>query len=177
MDSKLQTRFNRIEAFRNSIFAQISGLSEELINRQPQSNSWSVAQVLSHLMNAEQGSTRYVVKKIQYKDTLEKAGIGSSIRSAVLKYVLKAPIKYKASTVVADVPGYATREELEARWLQVRSDLNGLLESLEEDMLDKTIFKHPVGGRLTIYQALDFMAEHIEHHRKQVNRILQHVQN
>jgi hypothetical protein len=42
-----------------------------------------------------------------------------------------------------------------------------LIKNLSDEILQKQLFKHPA-GKLSIYQAIDFMYLHHAHHKKQI---------
>ena len=99
----------------------------------------------------------------------------AKFRSAGLKLFLRMPVKYKAPAVVS-----IAQEEIyifdnvTAEWKELREQFRIFLDSLDPVTAKKLIYRHPFGGRLNIYQALSFFFEHMEHHRKQIERIKQY---
>ena len=70
MHPSLQALFNQLEVRRKATLEPFRSFSPEQLNHRPRPNQWSVAEVLSHLITAEQLSVAYLTKKIQGVDDL-----------------------------------------------------------------------------------------------------------
>ena len=68
-------------------------------------------------------------------------------------------------------PSETDLEEISSRWIAVRQDISGLLQSLESQQLRCGLFRHPVSGWMTISQTLAFTSAHLRHHVYQVERL------
>jgi len=53
-----------------------------------------------------------------------------------------------------------------------RKDLYEFIDSVSEDYIDKEVYKHPLGGRLSLTGMLEFFDSHFDHHSKQIFRAL-----
>lgn len=174
MATSLSTQYERIEASKAEILARLDGLDDEQLNRRPAENEWSAIQVICHLVRAESLSLRYIRKKMQGDDPGD-GGLGAKLRSGALSLILKLPLRYKAPSRSAELPERADLEATRCEWEEGRAGWKELVDSLSPEQARKTIFRHPVAGRLTLSQTLRFMDNHIKRHTGQVERILRHV--
>ena len=173
---KVEKQFNVLEAQRKALFEEVGKLSHEQHNFKPTPKSWSMLQVFMHLITAESNSLKYMNKKILGISDIPKSGIAASLRSVALNKGLKAPIKYKApAAALPEFKEIYFFDTLVQEWAILREDLKKLLDQLDAANADKLIYKHPIGGRLNIYQALSFYHEHIAHHQEQIERVKSHA--
>jgi hypothetical protein len=66
-------------------------------------------------------------------------------------------------------------ETLAVNWKQLRKEISDFLQGINEVNSKKEIFRHPVVGRMSIVQGLQFMKEHVARHMRQVERIMKHA--
>lgn len=171
----VEKQFKSIEEQRRNLLDEIAKLSHTQQNFKPAPDSWSVLQVVNHLIHAETGIVKYMLKKMQGINTVEKAGIQAKLRLILLQGFLKSPLKFKAPKVLnipqEDVYIY---DNVSKQWSEVRSEFGKILDQLNPADAEKMLFKHPISGRFNIYQTMSFMREHIDHHIKQIGRIKAH---
>lgn len=175
MNQKLQHEFAALEKSRTELFAKLDKLDASKMNKQPDVKSWSVVQVMDHLIQAETNSVIYITKKLSFNPDLKKANLNTSFRMFLLKAALTLPMKWKAPKIIAVANNDRTYAEAKAAWAAVRSNLNDLLEKFPEQHLEAELFKHPVAGKFTIIQAVSFMHTHFNHHLKQIERIRKEI--
>jgi hypothetical protein len=133
---------------------------------------WSIAQVVEHLIKAEESSLQYLQKKTQDTSKVPVAGLASRWRYFLTSAVFMTNIKYKSPELILPGDSYATIKNLDERWAKVRKDTYELLNRLPEADLRKEIWKHAVAGKMNISQMLAFFNIHFNRHRKQVYRTL-----
>ena len=174
MNQYFQSIFSELESQRSALLTNIHGVSDEQFNRQPSPGKWSLAEVLTHIITAEQLSLGYMKKKILAKEELPNSGLSESIRLAVLKVSQRIPaLKFKAPAVVLkSTPPAFTKKEVLEHWQRHREELKQFLETIPEKDVRKLVYKHPLAGRFDARQALVFFREHIIHHLPQINRLL-----
>jgi hypothetical protein len=63
-------------------------------------------------------------------------------------------------------------EQLIDQWGLLRLELKVHLENVSDGNLKKLVYKHPFAGRLSLPQAMQFFAEHINHHQPQIKKAL-----
>lgn len=170
MTPELNKKFNAIEDIRHRINFHFASWSDEQFNRKPAAGGWSQAQVISHLVQSESLSVKYVKKKLSYPDTLKKGPLAAWFRYSLLKIALRLPIRYKAPGMVSGSDEILSKNDLLKQWEDVRKEMAGLLDNFPEELLGTNVFKHLVAGRLKITQMLDFIFEHLTHHERQIFR-------
>lgn len=174
MNQSFQTIYHQLEQQRLDILSRVKAMTAEKFNHSPAPGKWSVSQVLTHILVAEQLSLQYMKKKALGIDQLKNAGVDASIRLLILIVSQRIPaIKYKAPTVVVNqTPPALPLAELMARWEAHRVDLKNFVEGIQEKNVKKLIYRHVVAGRFDARQAMVFFREHIHHHLPQINRLL-----
>lgn len=171
MKRKTLDAFEQLEKQRKELLSLYRRFNSEQQRFKPASDSWSMLQVLRHLVTAESQSLKLIKRKMSRADELPGVNIQARIRAFMLKIALALPLKFKAPKI-AEVQGEAPDfEELLSEWTHVRSDFYELLTETDEGNFTKTVYQHPRAGYLTLKQAIEFMEDHIRHHQKQIERI------
>jgi uncharacterized damage-inducible protein DinB len=167
--------FEQLELQRSEILSVVAALDNDFLTRSPRRNKWSIMQILTHVMTAEELSIHYMQKKVLGIDQVGDSGPVETIKFVVLKMSQRVPLKYTApKIVVSNTPTQITFPQLKARWDANRRDLKKLLDSIPESKSKRLIFKHVVVGRLDVLQAMQFFLEHFNHHLPQITSILKH---
>lgn len=175
MNPKFESRFKAIEAKREAIFSRLQSAPDKDLMKSPGPNRWSAVQALQHLVVAERGTNMYLKKKVLGKDSVKQSGLVNTLRMVVGKLAFSIPIKFKAPKVVADPPSNLNLEETKKQWEEVRQEFYFIVKALEERDLTKELFKHPIMGRLDIFQTVDFFEIHMDRHAEQAYRTLEEV--
>jgi len=173
MSDKILSKFGKLEEDRNELFLILEKVNKELLNNKPQKNKWSIIQVVHHLYKSEQLSIVYIKRKLRDKNKIKKSSLVSLGRGLILEWTLRFPTKLKAPTNVSDVPDFAELKLYDTKWNIMRSDLLEIIENTNLEILKSDIFKHPSVGEMNMLSALKFMQAHFEHHKKQIDNILQ----
>jgi hypothetical protein len=153
------------------LLESLSPHGDTAVNRQP-GRGWSAAQVLFHVVTVEELSLGYVRKKMLAGPALPRAGWGSRVRTAALQVVLASPLRRKAPPATADVPAFQELQVCRARWEVVRRGWHELLQGLPPELLDRVIYRHPFAGLLGMRDTLRFLQAHLDHHARQIERII-----
>ena len=169
---KLKEYFERFDEELDALFSFIKAYSEEELNKKPNEKSWSVVQVMHHLMISEEGALNYVKKKLTLgKEHIKKASATSKLRTMLLVSSLKQPIKLSAPPVACEgIPDYANIETTQNQWLQQRNELYEFLANQPNEMFEYECYKHPITGRMDIWGMLDFFEVHFQRHFKQIHK-------
>lgn len=177
MTPSLDRRLTKMGQRLQSLLDQLSAYDDDTLNRKPADGGWSALQVMCHLMLAEEGSVKYVRKKLSFNPELKEAGLASAWRSFLLNFYFKLPFRFKAPPGVGDdvLPLKSSFREVSQRWLASRQDLRRYLESLPPEMFHRSIYRHPFAGRMSLDGMLRFFDGHFERHRKQIERVLKEV--
>jgi len=148
--------------------------SDQDLNWKPKADKWSVLQVMQHLMKSEDSSVKYVQKKLSFNPQLKNAGILGALRGTMINLYLKSPIKVKAPAVVSEAtfPEEAAFWDLVKQWQSQRVEMRNYLGTLPDSLFKKAIFKHPLGGRISLGAMLNFHINHFRRHRNQIDKVL-----
>ncbi len=174
MNSVFLSIYNELERQRAKVLEQVKNLSVEKFNHTPSVGKWSISQILTHILIAEQLSVGYMKKKALGIDRLKNSGLLETLRIELLKVSQRIPsIKYKAPrVVVANTPPAFPIAELTSRWETHHKELKVFLDGIQDKNVRKVIYKHPLAGRLDARQAMVFFREHMNHHLPQIRRLL-----
>jgi hypothetical protein len=172
MRSDLQRRLERLEATRAGVVSRVEPFDRERLNRPRADGGWSALQVLHHVILVESGTLRYISKKMQAGTSLPRAGLVSRLRRLTLQVALASPFRFRAPGVVAEVPAEIDPADLLARWDEARGGWRKLVEEFPEEILDRLVFRHGWVGLMGLRDTLDFLQGHLDHHVRQVERLL-----
>lgn len=177
MNRKLEYHFDRLEQIKTEILSKISDLTDKDLELSAV-GKWSLAQVLMHIITSEQLALNYMRKKSLGIDQLEKSGALEPLKLLLLKISQRLPIKYKAPKVIVEkTPTFPNKTEMVNIWDGDRRQLKLFLSGIAERDIDKKVFKHPIAGMFNAAQGLDFLREHIIHHKPQINRLLSRIKS
>jgi len=174
MHASLSQRLQAVNQKIEDLYSQLQSYNNEQLNRKPGPGQWSVLQVMHHLIQAETLSERYVRKKLSFNPELKPAGLAGAFRLFLVRINFVLPFKYKAPPGVGDdvLPETSTLEDTMQQWRRQRQSLKELLESLPNGYHNKALYKHPLAGKLSLVQMLDFFEFHIQRHLGQIERTL-----
>lgn len=165
--------FDELERQRTNILNHVKDLPAEKLHFAPP-GKWSISQILTHILVAEQLSMLYMKKKALGIEQAGNSGLIAWMRIGLLKISQRIPaLKFKAPKVVLEhTPPALSLIELSEKWETHRQKLRAFLESIEDKNKKKLIYKHVIAGRLDARQALVFFREHANHHWPQIKRLL-----
>ena len=174
MKQKLKNQVNLLDENLERLVQELKSYSSERLNTQPAPESWSPIQVLHHLMLAERYSLAYCQKKLSFKPTLKTAGWMENIQVKIVDFALASPISFNAPKPISGnaLPAVDELEKVHSLWLLQRKLLHEFIDELPQEYLDKQVYKHPFGGRLSIFGMLQFFESHFKSHKKQIFRAL-----
>jgi hypothetical protein len=172
MDKKLRSLVAKLENQRKQIISEVSQLSADRYSQSPP-GKWSIAIILTHIVISERLSLNYMKKKSLGIETAGEAGWIELIKSILLTISQNLPLRFKApKAVLENTPPAFSIESLTNEWAASRIELITFLETIDARHTNKKIYKHPVVGKLNVFQALRFFSEHIIHHLPQIKRLL-----
>lgn len=161
-----------MEEERKNLFSDLKKYPDDLLNKKPKPEAWSVAEVISHLMTAEEMSLKYLQKKLQDTSKARKEGLKHKWRWFLVQAVFTFDIKFKAPEIVKPNPAFASLSDLEKSWAATRSQILQLLMKLDDADLKKDLWKHAVTGKMNLHHMVEFFGIHFRRHKKQINRTL-----
>jgi len=164
--------FNKLKNNYTNLLELVSILNVNQLNNNLEADKWSCGQIMEHLQMSFGFTMLYLNKKISQPELIPVAGFKSTLRYWLIKFVLNSPIKVKAPKGVDNVPEVTTIE-------QINQGVNKNLRALEEfinrypfELNQKAIFKHPLAGRINLYQTIQFLNDHLMHHDRQIRQII-----
>jgi hypothetical protein len=164
----LRLCFERLEASRAQVLAELAGLDTAALNSSPSPGRWSALQVLHHVVTVEALTVSYVRKKAQGGGSLPRAGLVSRLRLLALRVALASPFRIRAPAVTASVPATSELPAVEARWAEARRELSALLDTFPAEAAGRTVFRHPLVGLMGLEDTLGMLQAHLDHHARQV---------
>jgi uncharacterized damage-inducible protein DinB len=175
--NSIHHQFDRLEEKKSALMLQITAMSEKTYMQQPSPESWSVAQAANHVYMSEQLSLAYIRKKLSYPETLQHFHWKSWPAVWLLKFVLWSPYKRKAPQNINmwENQTILSREELDMNWSALRKDLITFIDQHQPAFGSHMVYRHPYAGRMTMHQMLIFFNDHMEHHMRQIDKIISKI--
>lgn len=172
MNAKLKEMQTRMETEHKNLFKELHKYPDDLLNKKPAPEAWSVIQVLKHLITADGYSLEYLRKKVASKEDVRHEGLTGLYKSVLLKVIFLTPLKFKSPKVVDPDAEFATLKELEEKWTETRRGIAEVTAQMNDAQLSKGYWKHARAGKMNIYQMFDFLHIHFIRHKKQIDRTL-----
>jgi hypothetical protein len=169
----------RLDRVHEKLMATIAPLDEKLFAQAPAAGSWSVAQVIQHLVLVENRVIKDLEKEISRpprKVSFVRRFVPTSIVSSRLLRV-KAPQAVNpeagaGATEVNEVPGKAVAI---ANYNRARNDLKALCANHGHDRLRQVVFRHPFLGKIDGVATVSFVGYHEHRHYKQIREVLKQL--
>ena len=170
MRAELHKRLQDLDVKLDELIEHASKYSEEAINKAPAPGKWSATQIMNHLILSEKLSLAYCKKKLSFSPDLKKAGVAAKLRSLFVKYYLLSPLKFKAPKGIQtkDLPDHDTLFSIAQKWKEVRKEISSFIDEVPDVYLDKEVYKHPFGGRLSLLGLFEFFNAHFKNHYRQI---------
>lgn len=172
MLKNLQKQFEHLEQTRGALAQHLTQCSSEQLRYRSAPETWSPAEIVHHLVLAESFAVAYLEKKLEKASTLQKTGWRAALRSTILKWALRSPLKFKAPSPLVLPKSDMAWDDLHAQWQAQREKLQNLLERVTPETSRLALYRHPVAGLLTPAQMLSFLQEHFDHHDKQIVKLI-----
>jgi uncharacterized damage-inducible protein DinB len=165
---ELLAAFAKMETEREVVINSIRAIPADKLVTKPQQDQWSVTEIILHLVKAEEGALKYMQIKLKHGGH-KKATIGASIKHRLLNTAI-AP-----NVIKLDESGSTSFAQAVEQWAAIRNQLKNEYESIDEEIIDHELFKHPAAGKLSIMQSVKFMRRHMNRHIGQINRTIKQV--
>lgn len=174
MKEELLQQVEQLDQTLNLLFSNLQSYSHDQLNQAPSPNSWSPTQILHHIMLSEKYSLLYCQKKLSHQPALKTVGPLDHLKAKLVKWYLQIPIKFKAPQKLSGpaLPKESQLTDIQMQWQEQRKALHLFFEELPAKYVNKVIYKHPFGGRLSLEGMLNFFEAHFDRHRKQLLRAL-----
>jgi DinB superfamily len=172
MKEKYQALYKKQEYLRVQLIADLQPYSEEILHTRLTPDSWSVSDIIAHMIAGDEYVFSYISKKVKEKGYAAPSGALAKAKHVILKIAFFFPFKFKAPKATIPSTEYATLPELTAKWEKTAIGTNLLLNSLDESEFHKDIWKHPRVGKINFVQMADFALDHSNRHVTQIKKLL-----
>lgn len=174
MNHRLHLKFEQLERATERLLAAAEALGADQA-KAPATGKWSAVQVVHHLLFIEGNIVQYIQRKIQADEALPKVSLLTRLRVQFVRLMLRLPgLKFKAPRGVAtltDTGEVPTLPEMRKTWEASRRQFERLLNEFPSRQMNRAVFPHPRSGRITIYQVMEHLVDHLLHHQQQMERI------
>lgn len=170
MTPALWKRFENLNRQKQSVLSCVAGLSATQLRFRSEPASWSVLDVLDHLVKVEKALLEAVRAQLPNGTPMTfRDRVGAFLITCVMLLPTRVKVPASASMVLPEKT--ADLDEIAATWSEVREQMANLLVSLHPDQLRPGLFRHPVSGWMTMPDALTFLSAHLRHHQYQLSRL------
>lgn len=171
MNPRISNQFQNYQAAIKNLSATVDQFSETQLTFKISQQTWSILEVFEHLVLADEITRFGVMKGIEKKSVLKKKTLYTSFKSFLVNIILRLNIKIKAPTSRIIPTSQVNLKDLKEKIEISKLLWNQLLESYPNELLDFSVFKHPIAGPITLLHTLRFLPEHVNHHIHQIEKI------
>ncbi len=172
MELSVERRYNNLVTDFNALLDKCTQLTVEELNTPIAPGKWSIAQILAHINFAFSGPIAYLNHKLKEPEKIPNKNLSTWWRSFSLNIALKSDFKFKAPKGVDIVPDRLQLADIQQQWDTEKTELKKILDEFPIELKNKAVFRHPLAGRITLGQTLEFMRHHLMHHERQITRYL-----
>ncbi|MFY0599682.1 MAG: DinB family protein [Cyclobacteriaceae bacterium] len=177
MNQKLKEAFDQVERRKEKLLIDLDKIDDDLINKKPAQNQWSILQVLKHVSDVERSSLNYCKKKIKAGDGIPNATIVDGIKMKLYTAGLLTSIKFRMPSNLSQPEENLNYTEVCSDWHNTRENLKKFASDYPNEFLNKAIYKNPLVGRTRLENMIKFFDAHLAHHEYQVARITKSFNN
>ena len=174
-DDGINAMFTDLNRMRTGLLEQLAAMPSDDLIRKPGPGRWTQLQVVEHLVLSE----REVLQGLPASAGLvpQKRSPLNLVSYAIVLFILKwdIPVPPPSSKMVPC--GRIPFNELREMWDRNFKWLGDTIAALGAGAARLAVFRHPVAGPLTPFQALRMDRLHLESHIRQINRIQRLLEN
>ena len=162
---------------RKMLLAGVDGVPMTLLNRKPDPNCWSVAEILDHLYLVESGIARLIhqrASEARDEDHPEETETSSLLHSIDHLHVVQRDNPREVPPAVRPREGVHAGDAL-ASLAASHAALQHALQAADGLALGLIRHTHPLYGDLTLYEWVLFLAQHEARHSAQITEILRRL--
>lgn len=173
MNTDIRHLLEQVHAARNRVLAEVASLPVEAGSRKTDDSTWSVQEVLEHLVLAERGGYDLVCTAAARYRAGDPVWTGPSENDGLpIEVIIDRTWKPKESAPDSATPTGQWTASIWASHLRscdhLLSDLPAVLEGLP---LSEVIYPHFLCGPLNALQRLEFLRFHLDRHSSQIRLI------
>lgn len=170
MPHALARRRARLERQRLALMERLSAYTDAQCAFQPDPASWSLADVVLHLILVEEALVQH--GRAQTATRPPWVRFRARLRERIVVAALGRDLRIQAPSPAVLPQAHLPLDALAVRWAAARSGLWAYLAELRPPLWARTAFRHPRTGWVTAMGGLRIIEAHCDHHLRQVERIL-----
>jgi len=166
----LHAAFLALVRERETILNEASTWTSEALCYRGAKDSWCALELIDHLSRAEKLTTVRIHETLRGNFPHRREGrLRRALLFSILQSSLRVSVPKQLPELIPQIP--STLQIVADDWRRAHSDL--ILTSKQVDLQDHrlAVFRHPVGGRMSLTSAITFLTLHLRHHRHQWNRL------
>lgn len=153
---------------RQKLLSEVSGLSQAQLNYKPNAERWSVADIVEHIIVAEETVFGLVNERILKSPAVSDVKAEPRVKDqAILMAITNRKTKFQAPERVQPQGRWKTKAELITNFEKVRGRNISYVQSTSDE-LRSHFADNPVVGMIDAYQWLLFVTAHGERHTLQI---------
>ena len=164
-------RLRRIEGKRERLLAGLATLPPGVLEAHPLPGKWSIAEIIEHLVISEEGVIGDFTR-LANREAIPRGAKDRILYLAVMG-VLRFDIPVQVPSRGMNPVGGRSLAQLGAAWELNHAQLRAFVDTVDRSRLRDAIFRHPVGGPLTLGQGLLMLETHLDRHIRQIRRLEQ----
>lgn len=161
--------FEYLDETKESLEASVNDLSAEQMQFKPDDESWSVAQIVEHIITVEGALKSMLEAKIQAGENLDQKSEIKMSDDDVVALITNRTEKIKTQDQFQPSGKFSEADEAMEAFEDQREDIVDWLKGAEVDMRNY-VNEFPF-GKIDAYQTVLFMAGHTERHTAQIEEV------
>lgn len=173
LDPRVKPLLEAIRRSRARVLDEVSGLTRPAGAAKPDADTWSIQEILEHLVLAERGGFDLMCTAAEAHRAGEPVYSGDSENDGLaIEDVVERTWKPKEAAPESATPSGKWSVLVWTSHLRHGDDLlRDLIEVLDGLPLERVIYPHFLSGPLNIIQRLEFIRFHLDRHLQQVRRV------
>ena len=168
----MSVNLSQLEEQTAALLIDLEGWPAERLRFRPAEGAWSAVQVIDHLARTEREI------QVRVRDGLgapHRIGVRDRLGTLFLDRIFRSDRKVKVpGSADAVLPGADPQlPDVAMQWEASRQELAALLTQSKPEQTGLGVFRHPVGGWMSLGGVLDFFSVHMHHHRFQLDALYQ----
>ena len=153
---------------RQKLLSEVSGLSQAQLNYKPNAERWSVADIVEHIVIAEETVFGLVNDRILKSPAVADVNMELRVKDqAILMAITNRKTKFQAPERVQPQGRWKTKADLVSNFERVRGRSISYVQSTSDE-LRSHFAENPLMGKIDAYQWLLFVTAHGERHTLQI---------
>jgi hypothetical protein len=161
---------NYLTQTRDTLLADVKGLSPAQVNFKADSTRWSVAQCVEHIALAEAGFTSTIKISLQSPADPSKRDSVKMTDQQILTFITDRSRKFQAPDVLKPDGKFVSYQAALDSFIVLRNKNIEFMKTTQDDLRDH-FYRIPGLGLIDDYQAFLFMTAHSKRHTLQLEEV------